>query len=224
MNPKKLVLHFSDFSTIFYAIYKNQPNHNTIWVNLLQGSPQKEIGFRNVAPGWPADAGCSIPVSSPPDLAGEGRDKGLGASGARFRHLAGTVVAPASGAPAARESGRRGCCSRRAGLAWWSVPSSEVTKCDTNTSPRRLVTHLLQQVVQSFTSRRHMGHGSANATRNNTNANDHTTIAKASKAYQSTTPWKLSVEALGTQARLGVGQRPTRRLRECNQDPPLKNS
>jgi hypothetical protein len=64
----------------------------------------------------------------------------------------------------------------------WSVPSSEVTKCDTNTSPRRLVTHLLQQVDQSFTSRRHRGHGSANATRNNTNANDHTTIAKASKA------------------------------------------
>jgi hypothetical protein len=61
------------------------------------------------------------------------------------------------------------------------VPSSEVTKCDTNT-PRRLVTHLLQQVVQSFTSRRHSGHGSANATRNNTNAKDKTTIAKASKA------------------------------------------
>jgi hypothetical protein len=35
---------------------------------------------------------------------------------------------------------------------------------------------------QSFTLRRHRGHGSANATRNNTNANDHTTIAKASKA------------------------------------------
>jgi hypothetical protein len=34
---------------------------------------------------------------------------------------------------------------------------------------------------QSFTSRRHRGHGSANATRNNTNANDHTT-AKASIA------------------------------------------
>jgi hypothetical protein len=57
-----------------------------------------------------------------------------------------------------------------------------VTKCDTNTSPRRLVTHLLQQVVQSFTSRRHSGHRSANATRNNTNAKDQTTIAKASKA------------------------------------------
>jgi hypothetical protein len=67
-------------------------------------------------------------------------------------------------------------------VAWWSVPSSEVTKCDTNTSPRRPVTHLLQQVDQYFTSRRHRGHESANATRNNTNTNDHTTIAKASKA------------------------------------------
>jgi hypothetical protein len=57
-----------------------------------------------------------------------------------------------------------------------------VSKCDTNTSPRRLATHLLQQVDQSFTLRRHSGHGSANATRNNTSANDHTTIAKASKA------------------------------------------
>jgi hypothetical protein len=61
-------------------------------------------------------------------------------------------------------------------------PSSEVTKCDTNTSPRRLATHLLQQVVQSLTSRRHSGHGSANATRNNTKAKDQTTIAKTSKA------------------------------------------
>jgi hypothetical protein len=66
--------------------------------------------------------------------------------------------------------------------AYWSVPSSEVTKCDTNTSPRRLATHLLQQVVQSLTSRRHSGHGSANATRDNTSAKDQTTIAKASKA------------------------------------------
>jgi hypothetical protein len=57
-----------------------------------------------------------------------------------------------------------------------------VTKCDTNTSPRRLATHLLQQLDQSFTLRRHRGHGNANATRNNTSDNDHTTIAKASKA------------------------------------------
>jgi hypothetical protein len=45
-----------------------------------------------------------------------------------------------------------------------------------------MVTHLLQQVDQSFTSRRHSGHGSANATRNNTSAKDQTTTAKASKA------------------------------------------
>jgi hypothetical protein len=64
----------------------------------------------------------------------------------------------------------------------WSVPSSEVTKCDTNTSPTRLATHLLQQVGKSFTLRRHSGHGSANATRNNTSAIDQTTIVKASKA------------------------------------------
>jgi hypothetical protein len=57
-----------------------------------------------------------------------------------------------------------------------------VTKCDTNTSPRRLATHLLQQVDRSFTLLRHSGHGSANATRNNTSAKDQTTIAKASKA------------------------------------------
>jgi hypothetical protein len=44
------------------------------------------------------------------------------------------------------------------------------------------------------------------------------------KPHQSITPWKLSVEALGTQAQLGVGQQPTQRLRECNRDPPLKNS
>jgi hypothetical protein len=103
-------------------------------------------------------------------------------------------------------------------------PSSEVNKCVTNTGPRRLVTHLLQQVDQSFTSRRHSGHGSAKATRNNTSAKDQTTIAKLPKPHQSTTPWKLFVEALNTQARLGVGQRPTRRLRERSRDPPLKNS
>jgi hypothetical protein len=58
----------------------------------------------------------------------------------------------------------------------------EASPCDTNTSPRRLATYFLQQVVQSLTSRRHSGHRSANAIRNNTNAKDQTTIAKASKA------------------------------------------
>jgi hypothetical protein len=30
MNPKKLDLHFSNFATIFYAFYKDQPKPNTI--------------------------------------------------------------------------------------------------------------------------------------------------------------------------------------------------
>jgi hypothetical protein len=51
MNPKKLVLHFSVFSVIFYAIYKNQKTHFTILVALLQGGPRKDLCFCNVAPG-----------------------------------------------------------------------------------------------------------------------------------------------------------------------------
>jgi hypothetical protein len=51
MNPKKLSLHFSDFSVIFYAIYKNQEIANTIGVTLLQEGPWKELGVCNVAPG-----------------------------------------------------------------------------------------------------------------------------------------------------------------------------
>jgi hypothetical protein len=50
-NPTKLVLHFSDFPVIFYAIYKNQQTHFTILVALLQGGPRKDLGFCNVAPG-----------------------------------------------------------------------------------------------------------------------------------------------------------------------------
>jgi hypothetical protein len=46
-----LVLHFSDFSVIFYAIYKNQQTHFTIIVALLQGGPWKEKFLCNVAPG-----------------------------------------------------------------------------------------------------------------------------------------------------------------------------
>jgi hypothetical protein len=38
-NPTKLGLHFSDFSTIFCAIYKNQQQHFTISVTLSQSGP-----------------------------------------------------------------------------------------------------------------------------------------------------------------------------------------
>jgi hypothetical protein len=39
MNPKKMALHFSDFSVIFYAIYKKQQNYYTIGVTLSQLGP-----------------------------------------------------------------------------------------------------------------------------------------------------------------------------------------
>jgi hypothetical protein len=38
-NPTKLVLLFSEFSTIFYAIYKNQQNCNTIEDVVLRRGP-----------------------------------------------------------------------------------------------------------------------------------------------------------------------------------------
>jgi hypothetical protein len=56
MNPTKLVLHFFDFSVIFYAIYKNQEIPFTIGVHLLQQGPWKDFGFRNVVPGVSAGA------------------------------------------------------------------------------------------------------------------------------------------------------------------------
>jgi hypothetical protein len=59
--------------------------------------------------------------------------------------------------------------------------TSEVTKCDTNTNPRRLVTHLLHQMVHCRTTRRGCGHGSATATRTNIRTTNQTTIANASK-------------------------------------------
>jgi hypothetical protein len=62
-----------------------------------------------------------------------------------------------------------------------SVPSSEVTKCDTNTNPRWLVTHLLHQMVHVHTTRWGCGHRSATFMRTNTRTTNQTTIAKTSK-------------------------------------------
>jgi hypothetical protein len=51
VNPKKIVLHFSDFYMILYAIYKKQPNDFTIGVNLLHEDPWKDVLFCNVVLG-----------------------------------------------------------------------------------------------------------------------------------------------------------------------------
>jgi hypothetical protein len=50
-NPTKLVLHFSNFSLIFYEIYKNHEITFTIGVHLLQQGPWKEVLFSNVVLG-----------------------------------------------------------------------------------------------------------------------------------------------------------------------------
>jgi hypothetical protein len=50
MNPTKFLSHFSDFSTIFYAIYKKQINGFTVGVTLLQGGPRQESVFCNAIP------------------------------------------------------------------------------------------------------------------------------------------------------------------------------
>jgi hypothetical protein len=42
-NPKKLGLHFSEFSTIFYAIYKILQNSNTIGDSHLHRGPWKVL-------------------------------------------------------------------------------------------------------------------------------------------------------------------------------------
>jgi hypothetical protein len=56
MNPTKSVLHFSDFSVIFYSIYKNLEIPSTIGIHLLQGSPRKVSLLCNVVPRGAAGA------------------------------------------------------------------------------------------------------------------------------------------------------------------------
>jgi hypothetical protein len=46
-NPTKLVLHFSEFSMIFYAFYKFQQNGCTIEDVTLRRGPRKDLGPRN---------------------------------------------------------------------------------------------------------------------------------------------------------------------------------
>jgi hypothetical protein len=91
----------------------------------LQGGPQKESSFCNVAPGRPAGAGCSIPASSPPGLAWEGLGEGArvtrvwfggsdgGWSGSGERHAGGqrgvaAAAAQSDGVPAGRGNDGRG--------------------------------------------------------------------------------------------------------------------
>jgi hypothetical protein len=64
MNPTKLVLHFSDFSMIFYAIYKKQESHFYYLSYPFAGRPSERNFVLQCGPGrgWPARGG-QIPAS-----------------------------------------------------------------------------------------------------------------------------------------------------------------
>jgi hypothetical protein len=114
-NPKKLVLHFSNFSTIFYTIYKKQPKHFYYWSYQLQGGPQKDLLFCNVIPGG----------GRPARLAGIRRARlrsRTGEGGGRLKAHLGVDLVGRTGAerlrrastPATSGGGCHGCPERRA--------------------------------------------------------------------------------------------------------------
>jgi hypothetical protein len=71
-----LVSHFSEFSVIFYAIYKNQQFGFTIGVTFLQKGPWKEWKVRNAVP--PAVGRRGLADSGE---AGAALDRGRGGGG-----------------------------------------------------------------------------------------------------------------------------------------------
>jgi hypothetical protein len=113
-ESNKIGFHFSDFSAIFYAIYKKQAIHFTIGVTTLQNDPRKEILYCNVAPGWPAGAAGSNSGEARQSLAREGWGRSLWATRVQFGHSIGGERRPVGGAPAASGGGRGGLCSGEA--------------------------------------------------------------------------------------------------------------
>jgi hypothetical protein len=71
-----LVSYFSEFSVIFYTIYKNQHFTLTIEVYLLRKGPWKEMQVRNVTLGRLAGAGCRNPARPAALRTGKGAEEG----------------------------------------------------------------------------------------------------------------------------------------------------
>jgi hypothetical protein len=98
-----LVSQFSEFSVIFYAIYKNQPTHFSYWRCAFAVRPRKRTVPSQCGP-WArlAGAGCSIPAITGGGT-GRGRaGKGLWVAMDRFGRSVGGEMSPVGGAPAAR--------------------------------------------------------------------------------------------------------------------------
>jgi hypothetical protein len=69
MDPTKLDSHFSEFSVIFYAIYKVQQFGSTIGVTFSRKGPWKDLHGCNWVPMAAVGAGFAIPAR-PAALAG----------------------------------------------------------------------------------------------------------------------------------------------------------
>jgi hypothetical protein len=115
-NPTKLVLHFSEFSTIFYAFYKFQQNGSTIKDVSLRLGPWKDLGPRNWVPrptGWRARRKSGGSGGAPGRGTARGRVHAhLGSIGSRGwgGEVAGEGARrwPAAAAAASRGSGEEG--------------------------------------------------------------------------------------------------------------------
>ena len=99
-------------------------------------------------------------------------------------------------------------------------PHKRRHKCDTNISPRRLMTHLLHQMVHHRTTLRGNGQWSATIARITTKT--HTTTLTMKGGLSESCAIRTSYGWPYPQARLGARRYPTRRLRERSLDLPLK--
>jgi hypothetical protein len=132
-ESKKIGLAFSDFSVIFYAIYKNQPNalhylrfvlqqgpwkvlNSYICALALRKGPQEDFSPRNRVPGR-RPAAVRPNSGEPPAGADRARagEVPRGTRG-RFRARLGREGAGEAGAPAAGRGGRCGRCAGEVGL------------------------------------------------------------------------------------------------------------
>jgi hypothetical protein len=115
MNPTELVLQFSDFPVIFYAIYKKQEKANTIGVTLLQERPWTDFGFCNVVPGAGSGGPAAIQAGDRRIPAGGWRS-GLGTSRVRFGAWLVRRGRPAGACRGCRWSGCSGVVGGSGGL------------------------------------------------------------------------------------------------------------
>jgi hypothetical protein len=121
-ESKKKGLHFYEFSTIFYGIYKIQQIGNTIEVSTLRTDPWKDSAPYNVALAMADGAGSRIPAAPAMGSAGEECGEGCELTRDRFAGLNGVDGMPAGAGggierrpPLERLLRRVGRCRLRAG-------------------------------------------------------------------------------------------------------------